>query len=387
MSEVMQPTNQSATDPSVLLKIINRVAVIKLNRPNSLNALSHDMVVLLSATLYRCRTDDEIVAVVIHGAGEKAFCAGGDVTEIYERARSRDRKWLQFFVDEYRLDYAIHRFPKPVIALIDGVTMGGGMGICQGAWLRVTTERTKIAMAETRIGMVPDVGATYFMAKMPVEMQLYLTLSGRPLNGADAVLCNLADVCVPSAWLVDFEARIRALLPSALDSALPDQLKRNLRQVFDAPGTQVPPSQLRPVFPLVNRYFRPRATVEDVIRSLKDELDKCTAQDARSWMVQTLSRLEQHSPTMLFVTREAMLRGRHSALADCFRMELAIVSRVIEEGDFVEGVRAHLVDKDHKPKWAPASVWEVRAERVQHFLKCPWPSNDHPLRDIERLHP
>ncbi|OJA51500.1 enoyl-CoA hydratase/isomerase family protein [Burkholderia ubonensis] len=361
--------------PEVLCRVLNRVALITLNRPAALNALSHGMVRELAALLARCRTDDQIVAVVLRGAGEKGFCAGGDVRALYRDAARRDA-WLPFFVDEYRLDYAIHTFPKPVVALMDGITMGGGMGLAQGAALRVATERSKIAMPETRIGFVPDVGATHFLARMPVELALYVGLTGATLSGADALVAKLADLCVPSSWLDTFETRIENLKWDG-------DVLTALRRVFEPPCNVVPHAALDGQLPWIVRHFDKRSTVERTVATLTQELARDElSREHRQWLQATLDALLGHSPTMLAVTREALLRGRQMTLAESFRMELGIVARAIEEGDFREGVRAHLVDKDRKPRWAPASLVELRAERVRHFLTSPWKLPAHPLVEL-----
>ncbi|KWO56702.1 enoyl-CoA hydratase [Burkholderia ubonensis] len=361
--------------PEVLCRVLNRVALITLNRPAALNALSHGMVRELAALLARCRADDQIVAVVLRGAGEKGFCAGGDVRALYRDAARRDA-WLPFFVDEYRLDYAIHTFPKPVVALMDGITMGGGMGLAQGAALRVATERSKIAMPETRIGFVPDVGATHFLARMPVELALYVGLTGATLSGADALVAKLADLCVPSSWLDTFETRIENLKWDG-------DVLAALRRVFEPPCNVAPHAALDGQLPWIVRHFDKRSTVERTVATLAQELARDElSREHRQWLQATLDALLGHSPTMLAVTREALLRGRQMTLADSFRMELGIVARAIEEGDFREGVRAHLVDKDRKPRWAPASLVELRAERVRHFLTSPWKLPAHPLVEL-----
>ncbi|KWK91719.1 enoyl-CoA hydratase [Burkholderia ubonensis] len=361
--------------PEVLCRVLNRVALITLNRPAALNALSHGMVRELAVLLARCRADDQIVAVVLRGAGEKGFCAGGDVRALYRDAARRDA-WLPFFVDEYRLDYAIHTFPKPVVALMDGITMGGGMGLAQGAALRVATERSKIAMPETRIGFVPDVGATHFLARMPVELALYVGLTGATLSGADALVAKLADLCVPSSWLDTFETRIENLKWDG-------DVLTALRRVFEPPCNVVPHAALDGQLPWIVRHFDKRSTVERTVATLAQELARDElSREHRQWLQATLDALLGHSPTMLAVTREALLRGRQMTLAESFRMELGIVARAIEEGDFREGVRAHLVDKDRKPRWAPASLVELRAERVRHFLTSPWKLPAHPLVEL-----
>jgi enoyl-CoA hydratase/carnithine racemase len=372
-------STDAQAESDVLFRVVNRVAIITLNRPAALNALSHAMVRELTVLLERVRTDDDIVALVLEGAGPKGFCAGGDVRALYQLAREKKRDgengWQQFFVDEYRLDFRLHTFSKPLVALLDGVTMGGGMGLGQAAALRVATTRTKIAMPETRIGLLPDVGATHFLAKMPVETELYLGLTGATLTGADAVHCRLADACVPGEWLDGYEARLAA-------AKWTGDVHATLREVFFAPCHEANDGALASFTPLIVRHFDRRLQVGQIVASLCADLEQEPGPADRAWLEATLEALTHFSPTMLEVTREALLRGRQMTLAESFRMELGIVGRAIEEGDFCEGVRAHLVDKDRKPRWAPATLPEVRAERVQHFLASPWRCEAHPLADL-----
>ncbi len=371
----MSTQNVLQDEPEVGFDVVNRVAIVTLNRPRALNALSHEMIGQLAGAFERCRADDAIVAVILRGAGEKAFCAGGDIRALHDAARS-GTPWLSFFVDEYRLDYAIHHFPKPVVALMDGIVMGGGMGLAQGAALRVVTERTRMAMPETRIGMLPDVGATHFMRRMPLDVELYAGLTGATLSGADAVAFGLADVCVPSTWLRDFVQRLEAVRWDQSDKPLDA-----LRRVF------VPPANVERDAPLdvhraqIRRHFGGGGNVcgaggvERIVAGLRRDA-------ASDWAAATLAALTSHSPTMLEVTYHALSRGRDMTLADCFRMELGIVYRAISDGDCLEGVRALLIDRDQRPRWAPATLAEVRAERVQHFLSSPWRRAMHPLADL-----
>jgi enoyl-CoA hydratase/carnithine racemase len=371
-----QAGSEAAAQPTVLMRVVNRVALITLNRPGALNALSHEMVRALAGLLDACRDDEAIAAVVLRGAGEKGFCAGGDVRALYQQATRGDDGWLRFFVDEYRLDYALHAFPKPVIALMDGITMGGGMGLAQGAALRVATERSRIAMPETRIGFVPDVGATHFLARLPVELALYLGLTGATLSGADALGARLADLCVPSSWLDTFETRLERV-------DLSGEPLKALRAVFEPPCNVVPHAALDGQMPWIVRHFDKRSGVERIVATLRQDLARDEpGREHRQWLQATLDALLAYSPTMLNVTREALLRGRQMSLAESFRMELGIAARAIEDGDFREGVRAHLVDKDRKPRWAPASLVEVRAERVRYFLTSPWKADAHPLAGL-----
>lgn len=372
---------QTSQEAEVLYRVVNHVAIVTLNRPAALNALSHAMVRDLAAMLERVRADDEIVALVLNGAGPKGFCAGGDVRALYQLAvrgeMLGETGWRQFFVDEYRLDYALHTFSKPVVALLDGVTMGGGMGLGQAATLRVATSRTKIAMPETRIGLLPDVGATHFLAAMPVHTELYVGLAGVTLSGADALHCGLADFCVPGEWLDGFEERLAQTPMNNGD------VNAALRRVFDAPCHDAQTGTLEAHAPLIEQYFDRRKTVEQIVHALQTDLaDEAASEQSQAWRKATLDALTHYSPTMLEVTREALLRGRQMTLAESFRMELGIVTRAIEEGDFREGVRAHLVDKDRTPRWAPATLPAVRPESVQHFLASPWRSEVHPLADL-----
>ncbi|CAE6730555.1 enoyl-CoA hydratase/isomerase family protein [Paraburkholderia aspalathi] len=356
----------------ILFRVVNRVAIITLNRPAVLNALSHAMVRELAVLVEHCRTDDGIVALVLKGAGAKGFCAGGDVREVYRLAKNGDSRWLAFFADEYRLDYALHKFPKPVVALLDGISMGGGMGLGQGARLRIVTERSKIAMPETRIGFLPDVGATRFLSVMPAEVELYVGLTGVTLSGADALRLQLADLCVPAEWLGTFEERLQRMSHAG-------DLMAALRGVFEPPCNIIPHAALGPFTQLILRHFDRRSSIERIVATLRHDLEREPAREVKQWLQSAYDAMVGHSPTMLYVTREALLRGRQMTLAECFRMELGIVKRVIEDGDFCEGVRAQLIDKDRKSRWAPATLAEVRSERVRHFLSSPWKRETHPL--------
>ncbi|WP_126227702.1 enoyl-CoA hydratase/isomerase family protein [Burkholderia ambifaria] len=371
----------SDADAEVLFRVVNRIAIVTLNRPQSLNALTLPMIRTLSDVLEHVRDDDAIAALIIEGAGEKGFCAGGDVRTLYEQARHGDKLgemgWQRFFAEEYRLDYELHTFEKPVVALLDGITMGGGMGLGQAANLRITTTRTKMAMPETRIGLLPDVGATHFLAAMPPQMALYLGLTGATLGGIDAVRVGLADACVPVDALIDLDEQ---LLRVRFDGDVLASLRAMLTGSADLQSNST--SALAPFSSLIMRHFEPGANVADVITSLRNALDSDPSSNERDWLRRTLDSLVGCSPTMQLVTREALIRGRQMSLAQCFRMELGIIARAVEEGDFCEGVRAHLVDKDKNPHWVPSNVETVPIERVSHFLSSPWQSDAHPLADL-----
>ncbi|MCG1055123.1 enoyl-CoA hydratase/isomerase family protein [Mycetohabitans sp. B5] len=368
------PADVPVTAEHLSYQVINRVAVVTLNRSDALNALSHSMVRTLAQWVEQCRADDRILALVLRGAGDKGFCAGGDVRALYRLASAGERSWQAFFIDEYRLDFTLHHFPKPVVALMDGITMGGGMGLAQGASLRVATQRSRIAMPETRIGFVPDVGATRFLAVMPVELELYVGLTGVTLSGADAQRLGLADLLVDADALRDFDVR--------LCEADTTDIERALKQAFGGPDHEPVRSTVDDWRALAMRHFNPRHSVEQIVASLHGHLSAGPREAEREWLSATLDALTAYSPTMLNVTRQALLRGRHMTLAECLRMELAIATQAIDDGDFCEGVRAHLIDKDKRPRWAPATLAEVREEDVAAILRSPWRADAHPLADL-----
>ncbi|SAK55028.1 enoyl-CoA hydratase/isomerase [Caballeronia temeraria] len=370
----MSTLELSRDAPEVAFAVVNRVAIVTLDRPHALNALSHGMIAHLADIFAQCAADASIAAVVLRGAGDKAFCAGGDVRRLYHAARNdphHETPWLKFFIDEYRLDFTVHRFAKPVIALMDGIVMGGGMGLAQGAALRIATERTRMAMPETRIGLLPDVGATHFLRVLPRDLALYVGLTGARLSGADAQRVGLADECVPSIWLRGFIERLDSIRWDDAQEAM-----TQLRRVFVPNANIERHAPLDDIRAQIRRHFTASATggAERIAASL--------AADESEWARTTLALIESHSPTMLEVTYHALLRGRQMTLADCFRMELGVVYRAIDDGDFAEGVRALIIDKDERPRFAPTTLAQVRAERVQHFLSSPWRREMHPLADL-----
>ncbi|CAE6723402.1 enoyl-CoA hydratase/isomerase family protein [Paraburkholderia nemoris] len=369
----MDTENRIKYEREIDFEVINRVAVVTLNRPRALNALSHEMVRRVTDVLELCRHEENIAGIVFRGAGDKAFCVGGDVRALYESVcsdRTLNEAWLQFFIDEYRLDYAIHHFEKPIVALMDGIVMGGGMGLAQGAALRIVTERTRLAMPETRIGMVPDVGATYFMRVMPLEIELYAGLTGASLTGPDAVAYGFADFCVPSTDLRNVGQYLESVDWSASLSA-----KNLLRDALVRTTTDPTEAPLKAHSAKIRSHFGMASSAQSIVAGLHNG-------EQTVWSTATHEALAKCSPCMLEVTYRALRMGRDMSLADCFRMELGIVHRTISEGDFLEGVRALIVDKDHRPRWRPASFAKLDSARVTHFLTSPWKQDQHPLAEL-----
>ncbi|AJC21670.1 enoyl-CoA hydratase/isomerase family protein [Pandoraea pulmonicola] len=367
----------------VLFDVINGFGVITLNRPRALNAITHGMVRSMWAQLSAWASDPAVHAVLIEGAGEKAFCAGGDVRALYDSRVNNTNEHQAFFVDEYRLDYLIHRYPKPYIALLDGIVMGGGMGVAQGAALRIVTDRTRLAMPETGIGLFPDVGASWFLGHLAPTLARYLGLSGATITAADALYCGLADV-----WL---------------EGDAPERLKHMLRE-FDwsttvaGPGAQGGAVDSTPlleplraaILPLGRTWAdaAPLARVRATLDRHFSAIDVSTivaslAEDAHSpWAADTLALLRQRSPLSLCVTDRQLQKGRRLDLADAFRMELGLGHHVFASGDFVEGVRALLIDKDKQPRWRYATLADVPAAEVDAFFVSPWPEDAHPLKAL-----
>jgi enoyl-CoA hydratase/carnithine racemase len=301
------------------------VATVTLNRPAALNALSMGMIDGLAAWLEAWRHDGAVCTIVLRGAGEKAFCAGGDIRALYTTFKEGAAVPREFFRKEYALDLAIHEYPKTIVALMDGIVMGGGMGIGQGAALRLVGERTRMAMPETAIGLFPDVGGSYFLSRLQGGLGAYLGLVGPTINAADAVYAGLADVDMSRA-------------PAA--------------------------SELRSLHPAIERHFV-HASVEAIVESLDSE----QRPEFAEWARKTGQALQRRSPTMLKVTLEQLRRGANMTLAECFEMEYAMVQAAFAQGDFIEGIRALIIEKDNQPRWNPAALQEVGRPAVERFFQ------------------
>ena len=354
----------------IRFQLRNRIGHITLNRPATLNALTYAMIVALREQLERWAADADVYAVLIRGAGDKAFCAGGDVRALYASVIAGETGQIHFFTEEYALDYAIHRYPKPCIALMDGIVLGGGMGLAQGAWLRIATERTRLAMPEVGIGLFPDVGASFFLSRCSGALGLYLGITGVQIRAADVLYAGLGDTWLSADKVASLDRLLDALTWSS------DHRADLLKTIGGTATTSLPP--LTDFRPAIDQHFA-RASVAEIVASLERE----TRPRYNAWAAQTLAILGKRSPTMLCVTREAIRRGRDMALADCFRMELAMVHECFSQGDFIEGIRALIVDKDNTPRWNPPRLAEVKDEMVARFFTSPWTAEAHPLANLE----
>ena len=346
-----------AMQNEVLAEVRNHIGHLTLNRPAGLNALTLDMVRNLHRQLDAWAQDPQIHAVVLRGAGEKAFCAGGDIRSLHDSFKSGDTLHEDFFVEEYALDLAIHHYRKPVLALMDGFVLGGGMGLVQGADLRVVTEKSRLAMPEVGIGYFPDVGGSYFLPRIPGELGIYLGVSGVQIRAADALYCGLADWYLESARL------------ATLDEHL-DQLQWHDTPLKDLQGLlakfavqQLPDAPLATLRPAIDHFF-----AQPDVPSIVEQLRQVTVADSHVWAVTTADLLETRSPLAMAVTLEMLRRGRELPLEQCFALELHLDRQWFERGDLIEGVRALLIDKDKAPRWNPPTLEALDAEHVASFF-------------------
>ncbi len=341
----------------VLIEVRNRVGYLTLNRPAGLNAVTLEMVRMLHRQLQAWADDPDVVAVVLRGAGEKAFCAGGDIRSLYDSYKGGDSLHRAFFEEEYALDQYIHAYSKPLLALMNGFVLGGGMGLVQGASLRVISERTRMGMPEVGIGYFPDVGGSYFLPRLPGNLGLYMGLTGNHVGSADALYAGLADYCVPYERFAELE--------QALDrqdwGTAPVQALTNL--LVSMGCTELPDAPFRALFPAIEQHF-----AHDSVAAIRQSLEAETRPEYRDWAAETLKTMDSRSPLSMSVTLEMLRRGRTLSLADCFAMELHLDRQWFDEGDIIEGVRALIVDKDKNPRWNPPTLDEVTPERVAAFF-------------------
>ena len=341
----------------VLIEVRNRVGYLTLNRPAGLNAVTLDMVRMLHQQLQAWADDSDVVAVVLRAAGEKAFCAGGDIRSLYDSYKSGDNLHRAFFEEEYALDQYIHAYTKPLLALMNGFVLGGGMGLAQGASLRVISERTRMGMPEVGIGYFPDVGGSYFLSRLPANLGIYMGLTGNHIGTADALYAGLADYCVPYERFAELE---QALNRQDWNTA-PVQALTNLLVAMGCTELAEPP--FKTLAPAIEQHF-----AHDSVAAIRQSLAAEIRPEFRDWAAETLKTLDCRSPLSLSVTLEMLRRGRELPLADCFAMELHLDRQWFDGGDIIEGVRALIVDKDKNPRWNPPTLNEVTPERVAAFF-------------------
>ncbi|MFD9906973.1 enoyl-CoA hydratase/isomerase family protein [Streptomyces sp. NPDC059063] len=350
----------SHATPPVLTRVEGRAGHIVLNRPRALNALDHTMVRIVDEALTAWERDDSVATVVVTGAGERGLCAGGDIRAVRDDVLAGGgAASAAFWHDEYLLNARIARYAKPYVAVMDGFVMGGGVGISAHGDVRIVTERSQVAMPETIIGFVPDVGGTYLLSRAPGELGTHLALTGGSAGAGDALLCGLADHFVPSSRLAGFTAALA-------DAAVPDVLAD-----FARPA---PEGELADARAWIDFCY-----AADSVEEIVDRLQSCGERAAKETAETLLSR----SPTSLKVTLAALRRARAlGSLEEVLRQEYRVSCAALTTPDFPEGVRAQVVDKDRRPQWSPARLSDVsEADVARFFLPSPYGELKLPTAD------
>lgn len=360
------------------------LGVITLQNPKALNALNLEMVQGLAATLKAWAKDPSVRAVALAGEGDRAFCAGGDVKRVVqESAQGNIRYALDFFEAEYFTDYAIHTFPKPTIVFGHGIVMGGGLGLLAGAKHRVLTPETQMAMPEISIGLYPEVGATYFLSRLPGRLGLFLGMTATRWNARDALDLGLGDVVVKRESITEI---LKDLARSPLDS---ESIERCLGS-YKTAGRDDGPNSAGALAPglLSARHEEVEAvcqgdTLFDVARNLRKAADRQSDGGTSEWLRDAAKTFVDGCPTSAGIIWETWNRGRTLSLADCFRLEMILSVQCCLHPNFLEGVRARLIDKDLKPRWQPATLEAVSPGWVAAHFAPPWGDKAHPLSGLE----
>jgi enoyl-CoA hydratase len=346
------------SDQDILFGRDGGVGTVLLNRSKALNAFTLDMYRQLEPMLHQWADDPAVRAVLIEGAGDRAFCAGGDVRRVYEAGKgiSGDPSFTRlFFAEEYRIILGIHRYAKPYIAIIDGITMGGGAGVSVNGAYRVATEKTSFAMPETGIGLFPDVGGTHFLNRCPGRIGRYLGLTGARLGAADSLYCGIATHFVPQERVPELRTALTGTVWQAGGERA--QVEALLASFAGDPGA--PPIAARRA--MIDRCFA-GDTVEAILDALAGETE-----DA-AWAEETRAILLTKSPTSLRITLRQLILGQEFDLAEALKLEYRMTQHVMAAHDFYEGIRAVLVDKDQKPRWQPASLAEIDDKAAEAYF-------------------
>jgi enoyl-CoA hydratase len=343
-----------AADGDLLVHEHGALRCITLNRPKALNAITLDMTAGMTALLRAWATDPAVGAVLLDGAGERAFCAGGDIRALYDAAKSGGDLPEKFWAIEYRLNVLIARYPKPMIAIMDRLVMGGGVGLSAHAPHRVVTDRSAVAMPEIAIGFFPDVGASFPLARAPGQTGTYLALTGSRVRAADAIYCGLADIHIAATKL----AELRAALG---DCRTEQEVDATLGELSTTPAPGVLPAAR----PWIDRCYHGDAVEEMVAR-----LSTTTEGAARA----ALDAMRKASPTSLKITlRNLRTAASFSRVEECFQQDYRIALACVAGHDFIEGIRAAIVDKDRNPAWRPDQLQDVTPDIVERHFRSVGP--------------
>jgi len=340
------------TDADILFARRGAAGIVTLNRPRALNAITHAMVRALAAQLAEWAKDEAVSRVVVEAPGDRAFSAGGDIRALYELGRAgRHAEALQFWRDEYMLNTLIKRYPKPYVALIDGMVMGGGVGISVHGSHRVAGDRFQFAMPEVGIGFFPDVGATWFLPRMPGELGTYCALTGERMRNADAVPAGIATHYVSSPRFPELIEALAGTVPvDAVVNAFAEKLGIGPISVYRQ---------------AIDRLFAGNS-VEGIVQALDREAISRSSE--AGWAGATSAVIRGKSPTSLKIALAQLRCGKDWSFADCMKAEYRIVSRIIYGHDFYEGVRAVIIDKDNAPRWKPERLAQVQDTDVQNYF-------------------
>ncbi|WP_209121348.1 enoyl-CoA hydratase/isomerase family protein [Alkalihalobacillus sp. BA299] len=359
-------------EASVLFEVENKVGWIRLNRPKVINSLNAEMVEILNRQLQEWKDDPTVYLVCISGEGTKGLCAGGDMRTLYDLRDSNVLDMARnFFSTEYAMDLLIHRYPKPVLVNMDGIVMGGGVGLSVGASHRIVTEKTKWAMPEMNIGFFPDVGASYFLNQMPGYTGRYLALTAGIIKASDVLYAGTADYYMNSEDLL--QLKMDLLNTNWSETSVDEQLLVLLKK-YSQP-LNVSTSNLATSQEKINQHFSFN-TMEEIVSSLQIE-----ANNGDEWAKDTLNILLSKSPTSLKVTLRQLMQGEKQSLVDCFKMEFVLGMNFMSLHDFYEGVRAVLVDKDRSPNWQPSKINDVSEETVLAFFT--WAEDEELLKKFD----
>ena len=350
----MSDAREMAVDPQVLARVEGPIGRLSLNRPEALNALNLSMCEAMTAALLNWRGDDAVRVVTIDHAEGRGFCAGGDIRMIAESGAGDASEAKRFFHTEYRLNHLLFEYPKPIVAFMDGIVMGWGVGISDPADIRIVTERTVYAMPETGIGLFPDVGGGWFLPRMPGQTGIWLALTGARLKAAD---------CLPLEIGTHYVASDRIGTLKAALAAEPDNPKAVVERFASDPGS----SPLEPHREAIDRLFA-HDSIEAIFAALETE--------GSDWALAQLETLKTKSPQSLKVSLAQMRRGERVAnFAEVMAMEYRLGGRVVRTHDFQEGVRSVIVDKDGQPRWSPARIEDVSDAEVEAFF-APLPADE-----------
>lgn len=350
------------------------IGVATLNAEKSLNSLTLDMADALAMQLRDWDADDRIACVVLCGAGEKAFCAGGDVVRLYESAVNADGYAQTFFEREYRLDYQIHRYTKPMIVWGHGIVMGGGLGLLAGASHRVVTEKTRMAMPEVGIGLYPDVGGSWFLNRMPGRVGLFLALTGASINARDAIFVGLADHALANEQYASVLAALQQVRWSGAASenaALVDQVLVQL----EAQACAMPEGKVRENLDTIQKLT--------VSRRLPELVAAITGyQGEDDWFKRGAEALRAGCPASIRLIVEMLAKAKHLSLREVFQLELGVSTQCVALGNFREGVRALLIDKDRQPHYPQPTLDDITDKILAAHFAAPWGDAPHPLADL-----